>query len=88
MALQLSFTDACGVTHSAAYARATTSQDGTKGSANLKIFHDKAARDAGMHPVSGMGFSFTFDPASSDNIIKQAYDFMKTRTELDGAVDV
>lgn len=56
---------------------------------NLEIFASKELCEDGKEPISHM--VFTFVPSESENALrwdKQAYEYLKTLPEFDGAIDV
>ena len=53
----------------------------------ISLFLDKASRDADSAPLITSSISFQLDILSSKNFVEQAYDFLKTTTDLAGAVD-
>lgn len=57
--------------------------------ANFEVatYVDADARDEHAQPVSVEYHSFTPDWESSDNVLAQAYDYLKTLDAYDGAVD-
>lgn len=54
----------------------------------LLCYKDKATADTNSGEYSGFGFEFTPDLESSDNFIKQAYEYLKTLPEFSDATDV
>ena len=59
----------------------------TKLRARMNCFKDKATADTNQNKYSDIDFEFVPDMNSSDNFIKQAYDYAKTLPEFSGAVD-
>lgn len=101
MALQINFATKYGVEGN--YVNIDPQiQDKTKVEIKLNFWKDKATREAeGALPFNDqmaggsderiVGFKcicqFDYDLNSADNIYKQAYDFLKSLTEFNGAVD-
>lgn len=54
----------------------------------ILCYKDKTTADTNSNEYSGMNFEFVPDLISSDNFLVQAYDFIKTTPEFNGAVDV
>jgi len=54
----------------------------------LSIFKDKTSRDEKKDPIKMFYTSFVYDQDISRNIIKQAYEFLKTLPEFSDAEDV
>ena len=57
--------------------------------ANFQVstYVDSSARDSHSQPVTTNHYEFTPDWDSSENILAQAYAYLKTLDEYDGAVD-
>ena len=53
----------------------------------LKVYVDAAARTAHSAPVYVEHHTFTPDWTSDDNVLVQAYNYLKTLTAFDGATD-
>ena len=58
-----------------------------KANFQVSTYFDSDARDDHAQPVSTAYYEFTPDWTSSDNVLSQAYSYLKTLTEFDGAVD-
>lgn len=60
---------------------------------SISIYSSQEARQSGKDPVienliSMMGYSFNYDLSSQNNILAQAYDYLKTLPEYQGSTDV
>lgn len=54
----------------------------------MLCYKDQATADTNSGEWAGFDFEFTPDLESSDNFIKQAYNYAKTLPEFSGATDV
>lgn len=102
MALQANFDLGGGVTILSAYHRVSylnVDVDGQCGEVVVKIYKDKATRDANGQPFASKSFQITNDSfpnylTASDvdplniNHISQAYEYLKTLPDYQGALDV
>ena len=55
---------------------------------HMLCYADQTAADTNSGEYAGFNFEFVPNMVSTDNFIKQAYDYAKTLPEFSGAVDV
>ena len=55
---------------------------------SVVTYKDKASRDASFQPMKKFYTSFSYNESLPDNIIKQAYGFLKSIAEFSDAEDV
>lgn len=87
MAIQYTFTSSSGITSSSAYHRIYKIEYNVKkttsATAYAEVFHNAAARTSGYTPIDIVEFEFTMSVGNSDdNLVKQAYASMKTKTRV------